>query len=54
MNACYTVEELEDLQREIPMGRMGTPEEVAELTYLLSRAPLYLTGQVIRIDGGWV
>ena len=54
MNACHSAEELAALAEEIPVGRMGTPEEVAELTYLISNAPLYLTAQNIRIDGGWV
>ncbi len=54
MNACYTEEELSAVVDGIPAGRAGSPEEVAELIYLLSVAPLYLTGQVIRIDGGWI
>ena len=37
----------------IPMGRYGTPEEVAELiAFLASDRASYLTGQNIRIDGG--
>ena len=47
-------EELAALEDEIPAGRLGTPEEVADLAALLAKAPLYLTGQVIRIDGGWI
>ena len=35
----------------IPMGRMGKPEEIAELCIFLSEAD-YITGEVIRIDGG--
>ena len=54
MNACYTEEELQAVIDGIPAGRAGRPEEVAELLYLLSVAPIYLTGQVIRIDGGWI
>lgn len=38
---------------QIPLGRMGTPEEVAELAaFLASPASDYITGQVIQIDGG--
>lgn len=54
MNAGYSKEEMKALEEEIPAGRAGEPEEVAELLFLLAEAPVYLTGQVIRIDGGWV
>jgi len=37
----------------IPLGRMGSPEEVAELAaFLASGNSDYITGEVIRIDGG--
>ena len=39
------------LMAAIPLGRAGLPEEVAELTAFLCRAD-YITGEVIRIDGG--
>lgn len=54
MNAGFSKEEMAALCERIPAGRAGKPEEVAEVLYLLSVAPVYLTGQVIRIDGGWV
>ncbi|HLN14490.1 MAG TPA: SDR family NAD(P)-dependent oxidoreductase [bacterium] len=39
---------------EIPQARMGDPVEVARLAvYLASPAAAYITGQEIRIDGGW-
>jgi NAD(P)-dependent dehydrogenase (short-subunit alcohol dehydrogenase family) len=38
----------------IPLGRMGTPEEVAwAIVFLASSAASYITGQTIIIDGGW-
>jgi 2-dehydro-3-deoxy-L-fuconate 4-dehydrogenase len=37
-----------------PMGRIGTPEEVAELVvYLSSDESAFMTGNAIVIDGGW-
>lgn len=53
MNGIFSQEEIEEICREIPAGRMGTPEETAETVYLLSRAPVYLTGQILTLDGGW-
>ena len=40
-----------EILEAIPMGRMGKPEEIAELAVFLSEAD-YITGEVIRIDGG--
>ena len=38
-----------------PMGRMGTPEEIAELiAWLCSDAASFITGQTIAADGGYV
>jgi NAD(P)-dependent dehydrogenase (short-subunit alcohol dehydrogenase family) len=39
--------------RSVPLGRIGTPEDVAGTTiFLASRAGAYLTGTVIPVDGG--
>lgn len=45
-----------EILKSIPLGRMGTPEEVAGLTRFLALDPAaaYITGQVYNIDGGMV
>ncbi|MBO5550605.1 MAG: SDR family oxidoreductase [Lachnospiraceae bacterium] len=53
MNRGFTDEEIASLTDLIPAGRMGTPEEVAEAVFLISKMPVYLTGQIISIDGGF-
>ena len=54
MNRCFSDEERAALADEIPAGRFASPEEVAETLLLLTRMPAYLTGQVIRFDGGFL
>jgi NAD(P)-dependent dehydrogenase (short-subunit alcohol dehydrogenase family) len=41
------------IEAEVPLGRIGRPDDVAGLTlFLASRAGAYLTGTVIPLDGG--
>ncbi len=54
MNAFLSPQERESLLEEIPAGRMGTPEEVADLAWRLIDSSPYLTGQIISLDGGWI
>ena len=54
MNARLDQEERLVLEEEIPAGRFGTPEEVAELVLKLADAPSYMTGQIIGLDGGFI
>lgn len=45
----------ERVRRETPLGRWGTPEDVAAAAeWLSSPAAAYITGQTIRINGGAV
>jgi len=42
------------LDREIPAGRFGQPEDAANIiTYLCSPLASYVTGQRVYVDGGW-
>lgn len=46
--------ELQQLAEEIPLGRIGEPNEVAQtVSFLLSDAASYITGQIISVNGGW-
>jgi 3-oxoacyl-[acyl-carrier protein] reductase len=54
MNACYTKDELHAIIKSIPADRIGTPEEIAQFILQLSINHTYLTGQIIKIDGGWI
>lgn len=43
----------EHLERRVPAGRMGAPDEVAALfAFLAGPDAGFITGEVIRIDGG--
>lgn len=53
MNQCFSEEERAALCEEIPAGRFGSSEEVAELAFSLLTSTSYLTGQIITLDGGW-
>lgn len=49
-----TEEERTELALEIPMGRLGTPQEIARIvSHLCEPESGYLTGQVIHVNGGW-
>ena len=46
---------IESMLQMIPVGRKGTPEDVAEaVAFLASDAAAYITGQVLNVDGGMV
>ena len=46
---------IESLMQMVPLGRKGTPEDVADaVAFLASDAAAYITGQVLNVDGGMV
>ncbi|MBQ7378729.1 MAG: 3-oxoacyl-ACP reductase FabG [Clostridia bacterium] len=54
MNACFDTDTRKALAEDTPMGRIGTPEDVAALAvFLASDAASFITGQCIGVDGGF-
>ncbi|WP_270181897.1 elongation factor P 5-aminopentanone reductase [Alkalihalobacillus sp. CinArs1] len=55
MNDSLSSEDEQNLIDEIPLGRAGTPEEVAGvITFLDSTNSSYISGQIISVDGAWI
>lgn len=53
MNSHLTAEEMVALKEEIPLNRIGTPQDVAKTAYFLASSDAdYITGQVFGINGG--
>lgn len=55
MNSELSPEDIQTVIDEIPIGRIGTPNDAASaVAFLASDESSYITGQVIRVDGGWI
>ena len=55
MNSNLSVDELAQFVENVPLGRMGSAEEIAQTIYFLaSENADYITGQVIGVNGGYV
>jgi len=53
MTRSLSAEVRETLMKQIPLGRLGTPEDVAAaVRFLVSDEAAYITGQVIHVNGG--
>ena len=53
MNKNLTEQEIQDLEQEIPLGKIGKTIDIAKCVNWLIEDE-YTTGQVISINGGWV
>jgi glucose 1-dehydrogenase len=48
-------EEIQEKGKLLPLGRLGTPQEVAHaVAFLVSDLASYITGTCLRVDGGYV
>lgn len=53
MNAHLSAQEIDDFLSSVPVGRMGTPQEVAKaVAFLCEQSSGYITGQTLSVDGG--
>jgi 3-oxoacyl-[acyl-carrier protein] reductase len=54
MLRIFSKEDLQAIADDIPVGRLGKADEVAQtVSFLISDAASYITGQVISVNGGW-
>ena len=54
MTACFSPEEMDAMAADTPLGRIGQPEDIAELcAFLASDRSSFITGQIIGCDGGF-
>jgi 3-oxoacyl-[acyl-carrier protein] reductase len=54
MNANLSDDEKATLANGIPVGRFGTPEEIADVVLNIVNSPAYMTGQIIGVNGGYI
>ncbi|MDD2993498.1 MAG: SDR family oxidoreductase [Pygmaiobacter sp.] len=55
MNAVYSAEVLQQLAEETPLGRIGTPQEVAQAAlFLAGPNASFITGQILGVNGGFL
>ena len=55
MLSALPPEVLPQLARETPLGRLGTPEDIAAaVSFLASGKASFITGQILTADGGFI
>lgn len=52
MNSKFSEKEINDIKEEIPLEKIGEPEEITKCIEWLIK-DTYTTGQIISINGGW-
>ncbi len=51
----YSEDQIVEEGRKLPLGRLGKPEEIADaVAFLVSEKASYITGSILRVDGGIV
>jgi NAD(P)-dependent dehydrogenase (short-subunit alcohol dehydrogenase family) len=49
------ISSMPDMRDKVPIGRLGTPEDVADLVaFLCSEHAGYITGEVVDVNGGFL
>ncbi len=54
INAHLSGEEKQQLTEELTAGRMLTVDEAADIILRTAELPVYITGDIIKADGGWI
>ncbi len=54
MNGHLSDDERAEIIDQIPANRIGKPEDIAAVVVSVAESTSYLTGQIIRVDGGWI
>lgn len=54
MLTSFSEEDLSNLEDEIPLGKVGSAENIADaVSFLLSEKSSYITGHILPVNGGW-
>ena len=54
MNSSLTDRDVGEIRDDVPLGRTGTPDDVAQaVLFLAENGASYITGQILTVDGGW-